>query len=214
MPVHLPPEEMLADYAAGTMSPGLALLVASHLTHAPQSRAIVEDAERVGGALLGELEPEAMSEDALDAIFGRIDAPSDAPEVQHDRADRNGPLPGAVIDAIGMPFDQIPWKFRMPGVSVFDLEGYGDETVQLLRARPGVTVPQHTHEGTEFTLVLKGTLLDEGVAYHEGDLAFNDEHDDHQPRVIGSDTCYCLIVQQGALHFTGRFSRILNYLGE
>ena len=40
------------------------------------------------------------------------------------------------------------------------------------------------------------------------------EEDDHRPKILGDETCYCLIVQQGSLHFTGRFSRVLNLLGE
>lgn len=188
------------------------------MTHAPESRQAVAEAEGMGGALLAAAEPEAMAEHALDAVFAAIDKGEDMDQDRSDArsADRNGPLPAAVIDAVGMPFDQIPWKFRMPGVSVYDLDAYAGEgeKVQMLRARPGVTVPQHTHHGSELTLVLQGTLLDQGIAYHAGDLAMNDEDDDHCPRVIGTETCYCLIVQRGDLRFTGKFSRILNLLGE
>ncbi|MEM9045913.1 MAG: ChrR family anti-sigma-E factor [Pseudomonadota bacterium] len=212
MPTHLPSTEMLADYTSGAASPGAALLVAAHLTHSPESRRQVADMERIGGALLADEEPVAMSAAALDDIFDAIDRGS------HSEPERfalqSGPLPKPVIEAIGMDFDDIQWKFRLPGVSEYELEGFGAEKVSLLRARPGVAIPQHTHHGREATLVLAGALEDGGEVFRPGDLALNDEDDDHRPKIIGDETCYCLIVMDGNLHFTGTFSRALNFLGD
>lgn len=211
MATHLIPDEMLADYACGAMSPGMSLLVASHLTHAPQSRIKMRQYERIGGVLLEEEPAIEMAPSALDAVFAKIDA---APELEAHGPEPTGPLPLPVLDAVGCGFDEIQWKFRLPGVSNYELDGFGDETVTLLRAKPGAKVPQHTHEGTEATLVLQGILMDDGVAYGTGDVALNDEDDDHRPYISGTETCYCLIVQHGDLRFTGTFSRFLNYLGE
>ena len=210
MTTHTPPDEILIDYASGTTSPGVSLLVASHLTHCPDSRAKVREFERLGGILLGEEASAEMSAGALDAVMGRLDeiaAPS-TPSLQA------GPLPQPLADRIGLDFDRISWKTRLPGVAIYDLDGFEDEKVLLLRAKPGAKVPQHTHEGAELTLVLQGCLHDGGVDYVRGDVAVNDEDDDHRPYATGDEICYCLIVQQGDLRFTGTFSRILNYLGE
>ena len=210
MTKHRPPDEILVDYASGTTSPGISLLVASHLTHAPESRAKVREFERLGGILLSEEAPAEMSSDALAAVLGRLDE-TEAVVAAPLQA---GPLPQPLVDRIGLNFDQIAWKTRLPGVAIFDLDGFEDEKVMLLRARPGAKVPQHTHEGAELTLVLQGCLHDGGVDYFRGDVAVNDEDDDHRPYATGDEICYCLIVQQGDLRFTGTFSRILNYLGE
>jgi putative transcriptional regulator len=209
---HLPPDEMLADYACGSMSPGIALLVASHLTKVPESRRRVREFERIGGILLEEEDPVEMAPSALDSVFAKID--STAPVIAKPKPEPSGPLPTPLIDALGIKFDEIPWKFRLPGVSVYHVDGYGDEDVMLLRGKPGAKVPQHTHEGMEATLVLQGVLMDGDTAYQPGDVALNDEQDDHRPYIGGDETCYCLIVQQGNLRFTGTFSRILNYIGE
>ena len=212
MPTHLPPDEILVEYASGSTSPGVSLLVASHLTHAPESRAKVQAFERMGGVLLREEAPAELSPGALDDVLGRLDVeptPSVAPQALD-----GGPLPQPVIDRLGQNFDEIAWKTRLPGVAVFDMDGFEGEKVMLLRAKPGAKVPQHTHEGAELTLVLQGCLHDGGVDYLRGDVAFNDEEDDHRPYASGDEVCYCLIVQQGDLRFTGTFSRILNYLGE
>ncbi|MEM8791208.1 MAG: ChrR family anti-sigma-E factor [Pseudomonadota bacterium] len=212
MPTHLPSTEMLADYSSGAASPGATLLIAAHLMHSSESRRQVAEMERIGGALLSDEEPIAMSASALSDVLNVIDA---EPEIEADPIELDsGPLPRPVIEAVGMDFDDIQWKFRLPGVSEYELEGFGSEKVSLLRARPGVAIPQHTHHGREATLVLAGALQDGDSVYRAGDLSLNDEDDDHRPQIIGDETCYCLIVMDGNLHFTGTFSRALNFLGD
>ena len=211
--MRLVPDDLLAEYASGTTSPGVSLLVAAQLTRAADGRGKVREYESVGGAMLIEEEPVEMSPGSFETVLAAIDLPPDAISQPIPRQN-NGPLPTPVIEHLGVGFDQIDWKFRLPGVSSYDLSGFGDEKVQLLRARPGSTIPQHTHRGVEMTLVLQGILEDDGIAYCAGDVAINDEEDDHRPRVLGDEVCYCLIVQRGDLHFTGRFGRILNLLGE
>lgn len=214
MPSHLPPEEVLADYASGATSPGVALLVASHLTHAPESRARVREFEEVGGVLLTEEEDAQMSPDALDKALAALDSLAEGIGDQGFAHQSDGPLPQPLLNRLGKSVDDLPWRFQLPGVSAHELDGFVGEKVMLLRAKPGAKVPQHTHEGAEMTLVLQGALSDGGVVYQKGDVAMNDEHDDHRPEVVGDEICYCLIVQQGDLRFTGTFSRFLNYLGE
>lgn len=212
---------MLADFASGTTSPAVSLLVAAHLTQAPESRARVQAYEDAGGVLLQDETPEAISDDSFDAVMAMIDAlPQEAANVDakpvgaKPETEEACPLPRPVMDAVGMAFDEIPWRFKLPGVATYDLASFGEHQVRLMRARPGASVPQHTHKGTELTLVMQGIMLDDGIEYRAGDVAVNTEDDDHRPKILGDEVCYCLIVQQGDLHFTGRFSRILNYIGE
>ena len=218
MATYPPPDEMLADFAAGATPPAVSLLMAAHLTQAPESRARVRAYEEACGALLRDEAPEPVSEDGFNAVMAMIGADAPEPAAVRAAADavQAGPIPRPVLDQIGLGFDEIPWKFRLPGVSVYDIDigADGDQKVSLLRARPGSTVPQHTHKGIELTLVMQGVMLDNGIEYRAGDVAVNTEDDDHRPKILGDEICYCLIVQQGDLHFTGRFSRILNYIGE
>lgn len=210
MPTHLPSTEMLVDYASGASSPGAALLIDAHLEQAPESYAQVSELERIGGAVLSGEAPTEMSAGALEGIFDKIDQaglPDDAEPVNDA-----GPLPRPVIDAVGLSFDAIPWKFRLPGVSEYVLQDFDPEKVSLLRAKPGASVPQHTHTGSEMTLVMTGALQDGDKVFRAGDISIADEDDDHRPRIIGDEVCYCLIVMEGSVHFTGRFSRALNFL--
>lgn len=213
MSTHLVPHELLAEYAAGTTTAGVSLLVAAHLTHIPSSRNRVEALESVGGAFLSAEEPVEVSANALEATLAMLDVAVKEDE-EPTQTYAASPIPGIVLDALGTDFDNIQWKFRLPGVSSVEFEGFDGEKVSLMRAYPGSKILQHTHEGAELTLVLQGCMSDGGIDYRRGDIAVNDEHDDHSPQITGDETCYCLVVQQGDLRFTGRFSRVLNYIGE
>jgi len=203
-------DDILKSYATGTTSAGLALLISAQMTARADSRARVAGFESVAAALMAEDAPAEMSEGALSAVLDRLDAPDPG----GSRAPDPGPLPEPVIRAVGRDFDRIPWRFRLPGVSDYVLDGFPAEQVSLLRARPGASVPQHTHEGQEATLILTGAMEDGGRVLGPGDVAINDEHDDHKPRIIGTGICHCLIVMTGSLRFTGRFGRALNLLAE
>jgi len=204
-------DDLVRDYAAGLTTPGIALLVASQMERAPETRAAAARTECLGGALLGEAPAAQMSADALDTVLGRLEA--EAAEPVPPRYDA-GPLPEALMPAVGRDFDRIPWRFRLPGVSEYRLDGFDGEHVSLLRARPGASVPQHTHEGREATLILTGAMEDGGRVLGPGEVAINDEEDEHKPRIVGTEICHCLIVMSGALRFTGRFGRALNLLAE
>ena len=210
-------DELLAAYAAGATSPGLSLLVASHLTLAPEARDKVAAFESLGGATLAKDEAEPLGAGALASIMARLDCTAQIAEderITSGSDEGSEALPRPILDALGAP-DRLRWGFRLPGLSAIDIgmEDGEEERVQLLRARPGVKIPEHTHRGTEYTLVLSGALRDGDEVYGAGQIEIADGEHTHRPMVDGSETCYCLIVLDGSLRFTGRFTRALNYLG-
>lgn len=203
------PNEMLRQYATGAATPGVTLLVSAHLDLAKEQRAITADYEAAAGAFFEAESPAQMSGGALDAVLARLDGPQPK-EVRLDP----GPMPDCISRAVRKDFGDIPWKFRLPGLAEYEIPGYGAEKVSLLRARPGCGLPKHTHEGEEATLVLTGAMQDGDDVFRRGDVSLADETHDHTPKIIGDETCYCLVVLSGELRFTGLFSRALNYLGE
>ena len=214
MTVYRAETELLTRFAAGAASPGVALLMAAHLERSPASRASLAELDALGGALLEDGEAAPMAGDALDRVFARLDEMPIAPGPSCRPRHEPGPLPGAVIDAVGTDFARIPWRLRLPGLSDHHLKGFGPESVSLIRARPGARIPKHTHDGREVTLVMTGALEDDGRIYRPGEIALHDESHDHSPRIVGEEMCHCLVVMSGSLRFTGVFSRALNYLGE
>ncbi|MEM7268117.1 MAG: cupin domain-containing protein, partial [Pseudomonadota bacterium] len=169
-----PSQELLASYAAGGTSEGISLAIAAHLTYCPESRERLAEIEAVAGAMLAEADADEAP--SLDAIMARLDdeevaAPS--PEIEA------GPLPAPVAQAIGMDFDQIPWKFRLPGVHEYEFLNDAGEEVSLLKVRPGAAIPKHTHEAEELTVVFDGELHDGDAVFTKGQLAIADPSVDH-----------------------------------
>lgn len=229
MVAHTPPEDLLFDYAAGTLPEPLALFIVSHLSLAPESRRQVRDFEAVGGTMIENLEPESLSSDALDKVMARIDeqapvsgagaagAKAAAVAGRRTGAPRgeagDGELPAPLRRYLGTDdLDKLAWKDRSGQIAEHHLlrehEKNGYKT-RLLRMAGGASVPNHTHEGDEFTLVLEGGFSDSGRHYLPGDVSAADDHVTHRP-VADPEGCTCLIVTTAPLRMTGPVGRFLN----
>ncbi len=79
--------------------------------------------------------------------------------------------------------DGVRWRGVVPGVRQFPLSGVASErgAVRLLAIAPGTTLPHHGHQGSELTLVLRGSYADEIGRFGPGDLADLDPDVQHQP---------------------------------
>jgi len=206
--------EMLSAYADGSLSDGMSLLVASHLTFCPTCRDKVARLEALGGALMALEDPAEPDPACLSRVMARLDAPEPADEPE-GRAlpETDVPMPSPVLERLRAEREAIRWRFLLPGLSDHRLEGFDDgEQVTLLRGRPGVRILPHTHCGDEATLVISGRLRDGDTEYAPGDVSLADHTHDHRPEIVGTETCVCLVVLSGRLRFTGPIGRALNLL--
>jgi putative transcriptional regulator len=194
-PRHHPPAELLIDYAAGSMERGRALVVDAHLGACPACRRSVDIAEAVGGALLDALPAADMEADALAKAMARIERPERASSPALAAAPRGWiEVPADVALAARRR------RWAAPGVWVAPLlRGPRGQRSYLLRVGAGMTVPRHTHAGSELVCVLKGAFTDRGEVYGRGDLAESDGAVEHAPKVTGNGECVCLIAADNAL---------------
>lgn len=229
MAEQLAPEDLLQEYAAGNLAEPLSLLVATHIALSPESRQAVRFYEDVGGALLEACAPVATAGDSFDAVMARIEA--DTPVVPDggtaavpadDAARTRAALPEGVRIAADVPAplrdylarsaSKAFWRHR--GGSVAELEllpDYPGYKTRLLRITAGSRIPQHTHDGAEYTLVLEGSFTDATGRYARGDVSVADDEITHQPVAGQECDCICLAVTDAPLKMTGPFGRILNY---
>ena len=184
------PTGMIADYAAGALSEGMSLLVASHLTYCPCCRDKVARLEALGGALLTEGEGVAPEPRCLQRALARIEAPAEPAAAEH----RDPPVPRPLCRRLP-PDRDLRWQPLAPGLSACWLDGFPAERVGLMRARPGVRMAPHGHAGLEGTLVLAGRMRDGARTYGPGELAFADDKVEHAPQAVGDEPCLCLVVQ-------------------
>ena len=195
--------ELIVAYATGAAREGVALAAAAHLTYCAECRRKVEEQEIIAGALLAAV-PVAEAP-SFDDLFDRLDeTPVEAVPVAKTSMSRSK------IDVVGMNFDEIPWRFRLPGVYVHELSNEDGEDISLMKVRPGAAIPSHTHEAEELTVVFEGELEDSGATYRAGDISVADANVDHKPRAGGDTPCICLAVLSGGVKFTGPIGRALN----
>ncbi|PKH07138.1 ChrR family anti-sigma-E factor [Moritella sp. Urea-trap-13] len=83
--------------------------------------------------------------------------------------------------------------------------------VSLLHIQAGGCIPNHTHKGSELTLLLEGSFEDEMGTYNKGDFILLNSDHTHSP--ITKHGCLCYTVVDSPLTFTEGMAKILNPLG-
>lgn len=212
-PSHHIGDELLMDYAAGATNEPESLVIATHLALCPQCRSAVQGLEDVGGALLEDVAPEAVSDDALAALMARIDgeAPA-APEPKRPPlSDDAIAVPEPLRGYLGGGLETVDWQRTMRGLDVHEVQtGRPELKTRLLKIKAGTPMPEHTHHGHEFTLVLTGGYSDERGHFTRGDIDITDDSVQHTPVADAGEDCICLTLTQAPLKLTGRFGRLLN----
>ena len=214
-PNHHPDDGVLMDYASGAAHEAGAVLIATHLAFCPQCHDTVRNLESLGGALIQDLPPSALTPGSRDAVLARLDEPSKRHPAAADGPEQPMPattVPRPLRDYLGADLATLPWRRIGPAVQQVEVpvKSGGQEHMRLLRAKAGTVIPRHTHRGTEMILVLFGGYRDQSGQFLPGDFAFSDDHVDHTPRVDPGEDCLCLSVTDAPLRFTGPFGRILN----
>ena len=85
----------------------------------------------------------------------------------------------------------------------------GKATARLLRIPPGVAVPEHSHSGTELTVVLAGSYADGPQRFERGDIQQADTEVHHSPSVVGTEECVCLVATDAPLKFKSIVPRVV-----
>tara|TARA_E500000305_G_C3964294_1_gene208688 strand:+ start:31 stop:738 length:708 start_codon:yes stop_codon:yes gene_type:complete len=215
-------EDLLLDYASGALAEPVSVLVATMLALRPDLRQAVSEMEEVGGYLLEEIEPTALSEDAFDSVLTLIDA-DDIPanEILVTAANDDAitafdeatvaTVPEPLRSYLGMSLSSLAWRKLGQDIEEYRIP-VADKRFEMsiFRFGPGRSVPTHTHEGDELTLVLDGTFSDTTGCYARGDLAVNNEENHHAPFADAKDGCLCLSVTGGPLRFSNPLIQLYN----
>lgn len=74
----------------------------------------------------------------------------------------------------------------------------------------GGKVPEHTHKGTELTLVIDGQYADGMADYDCGDFTLLDGQHNHLPHSEADEGCLVFTIVDKPLYFTSGIARLLN----
>ncbi len=203
-PSNHPPDVLLTASAAGTLDLGWHIAVATHVHGCARCRTWIRMAETVGGAVLENLLPAAMSQGALRTVEARIDGTfAAAPSAQEHAAGLLADIPG--LPAFVRDYPAGNWRWVAPGIDLLPIypPAADDARVFLLKARAGLKLLPHTHSGTEMTCVLTGSFSHDGGQFSPADFDLGDADVDHIIS-IGEDTdCICLVAMSGELRLKG-----------
>ncbi|WP_313528277.1 ChrR family anti-sigma-E factor [Shinella sp.] len=207
---HHATEETLMRHAAGTLAAGPAIVVAAHLASCPSCRARIGTYEALGGALIEDIEPAALSPTALSDALAMLDAEEGAMKLAPP------PLAPLEIGGILLPeslrgCDIGRWRWIGPGMKMSRVGVPQDPEANLilLKVGPGRALPDHGHVGTEFTYIVSGSFTDRFGKFQPGDLAEMGEDIEHQPVVDADGDCICLAAMEGKMRFKSVIGRML-----
>ncbi|MGW9232311.1 ChrR family anti-sigma-E factor [Pseudorhizobium sp. NPDC055634] len=212
-------EEMLLDYAAGTLSEGWAIAIASHLALCPACRNHLAAMEGAAGALLEKVTQSEGVDDSWDIFRERLKDchvdPTDAGRAHQTKAGGRPEAPSAVLPEplrsyVGSDVGGLKWRALGRGAYQVRIQTDDPSTqVRLLRIPAGRPVPEHTHQGRELTLVLSGSFRDGDQIFQRGDMEEADDDLLHTPVATEGEDCICLAVTEAPLKFTSWIMRMI-----
>ncbi|MEL6921868.1 MAG: ChrR family anti-sigma-E factor [Pseudomonadota bacterium] len=193
-------DTLLSGYVAGTLPLPVQVLVDSHLELSKTNHGFVAGLESAAGEHLTSIAPTALRnrDSALEAIFA---AEPMTHSSQHSA--KCDVLPAALHNFVGYRVEDIPWKTKMPGFREFGLPDVDGCHVSMFWIKPGRTVPAHTHEGVELSLILDGAFHDTRGRFGRGDISIADDSVDHRPTAETDRPCIGFAVCDGSLRLTG-----------
>ncbi len=202
-------DTLLAHYARGALSAPMHVLVASHLELRPESRRFVGALESIVASAIVAEEPTPIADrdTRLAAIFAEDDGGT--ARSHSSRNTVSGDMPHPLARYLGHSLKEVPWRTLLPGVKEYRIEDNEEGEAVLYWIKGGRKMPFHTHEGSEYTLVLKGAFSDLNGHYGRGDIAIADADIDHRPIADPGEDCFCFAVTDAPLKLTGPIGRIV-----
>lgn len=207
-----PDLQQISDFAGGDCPANVALILAAHMDMCPRCQSLCLQAEEeLAGEALSQ--PDNVAENFA-AMMLQI--------TQSPQADL-GPVetPSGLLELDGR-FFQLPRALRRYSKKTGNwshllgklwqapvhIGSMGQAT--FIYMEKGGRVPEHTHRGNEFTLVIDGKFSDGLADYDVGDFTRMDSHNKHMPYSDADDGCLVFTVLDKPLHFTSGIARLLN----
>lgn len=198
-------EPLLMAYSAGDLPEAFALVVATHLSMCDECRARSEAFDAVGGAVVEE-GFSAMSAGSLEACLARLDG---LPQARPQPRRSQGIFPAPLAEYVGGGLDAVKWRPLGLGAKQAILKTLDSgASVRLLSIPGGAAMPEHSHRGTEMTLVLQGAFRDEADRFARGDIELADDSLEHTPVAEVGETCICLAATEAPLRFNRLIPRL------
>lgn len=193
-------EDIITDYALGNLSPAKHIVMACQSEISEKVGEEVSFQEEIASTLMTETESVSLSPLFLGEVLSNLPS-RDGEDVT--LVSYQGLAPKTLRSALGHGLKDVKWGSLVPGVAVHDVLGnrryqQGDR-LYLLKAKGGMQMPEHSHNGEEWSLILTGSYSVGDKTYTRGDLHIEDETVTHAPHITEGEECICLVMTQGPL---------------
>jgi putative transcriptional regulator len=196
-----PDLDIITDYSAGSLPLAQAACVSVHVNNCEHCKRLTRQLTDLGAAMFEELEPIPVGDAQLNAVLARLD--EEPPLAYNKTAENNRSTPAILQRLMSGDFSDLSWKKIGSALRISYLQtGDPDHEFALYHIKAGGRIPEHTHRGSEMTLILEGGFSDSTGSYHEGDFIFRRPGDVHAPTALQSEDCICLAVLDAPLKFT------------
>ena len=202
--------DLLTEHAAGDLPLAQAACVSAHMNYCEQCRRASSQLLDLGTVLFDSLQPEPVGDAQLHAVLARLD---DAPPLSYASSSQwsAGETPAILQRLMSGDLTELIWKKITSTLRISYLKtGDPGHEFALYHIKAGGKIPEHTHRGSEMTLVLEGGFSDADGTYHQGDFLLREPSDVHSPTAVQSEDCICLAVLDAPLKFTGWKYRWMN----
>jgi len=222
-----PSSQQISEFVEGTLSPAVSLLVSAHSDMCPSCQKSIEtETERLADSILEDntatsSQPQgmddAMSFDSMLSFITQMPASNEGDIVVSKRSARKS----VSIELDGRKFE-LPrtlhrytdktgnWSSLVGKLWQAPVEVGNKGVANFIFMGQGGSVPEHTHRGNEYTLVIDGEFCDGLNSYDTGDFIYMDGNHTHTPRADKSEGCLVFSIVDQPLHFTSGLARLLN----
>ncbi|MEP4891043.1 MAG: ChrR family anti-sigma-E factor [Aliiglaciecola sp.] len=211
-----PSQQQLREFSQGLCAPALSLVISAHADMCPQCRKQLSQMESESAKVLDEPKLLGGSEQSVDFASMLADITC---------------LPAAEVPSVNSQNQQIELdgrKFTVPRALKRYVEKTGNFShllgnlwqapvdlgpvgkANFIFMQKEGRVPEHTHRGTELTLVIDGEFSDGISHYDTGDFILMDSNNTHAPYSEASEGCLVFTIVDAPLHFTSGIARLLN----
>ena len=204
-------DDIITEYAAGKLSPAKHIIVACQSEIAESVAERVAFQEEVAASMLEDTESQSLSPLFMGNVLASLPAQEKAASSAQPTGE--GLAPKSLRHMLGHGLKDMKWKSLVPGVAVHDILGNrktkeGDR-LYLLKAKGGMRMPDHSHTGEEWSLILTGSYTVGGTRFTRGDLHIEDETETHAPHIDEGEDCICLVMTQGPLKMQGWLPKVV-----
>lgn len=205
-----PDTRLLNEFAAGTLPLAQSVCVSLHLNYCEQCQRNHKRLQQLGSAMFEQLSPAQVDDSLLQSVLSRLDEEQAPLSYGRNQEVQDG-FPPLMHRLMDRDYKDLDWDRVNSHLRISRLRT-GDESneVALYHIKSGGSIPQHTHRGTELTLVLDGSFSDEEGVYHEGDFLMRDGEHTHTPTAAKTGDCVCIGVLDAPIRFTRWNYRPLN----